>query len=233
MPAPRKKAARSTAGKAKKPKKEKHAFNDPALASSVNQWVEAKAASEQAEEDLAEAEAVILPRVEEERVKASVASGECVVTVVVNGKISVAQGKRYKAVSAEDAATLRKRFGADAKRYFPTRRSLSVKADIAEDDEQLQEVLDALGSELLERFFVVRRTLAVKADVAGDEDGLDALVEALGPKRVARFFEIKESVGVSEEFHAERSTRPEVAQRAEKALKEGLLGSYKASIRLA
>ncbi len=148
--------------KAKEPakaKKEKHEFTDPKLEKYVEQWVDAKSRKDQAEQDIAEAEAEILPRSEEERIKASQAEGANQSTVVVNGKLAISQNKRFRNITAEALAELQKTFGSDSDRFFRTRTEVKVKESILENEELAAQLTAAIGEENLAKFFDVTETV--------------------------------------------------------------------------
>lgn len=181
-----------------KAKKEKHEFSDSSLNGAVEQWIKAKALLTQSEQDLAEAEATILPRAEEERVKASLEAGSNQTTVIVNEKLSVSQSKRYRALTPDALDGLNKIFGVDTGRLFKARLSIKVKDSVLSDEALTQKLVDAIGED-----------------------------------NIGRFFDVTETTEVTEAFHVERSTNPALADKANEAMKEGLVSPVKASVKLA
>lgn len=159
MATPRKKSPRTAAGGARKAKPGKLAIEVPALASAVNAWVKAKAAIAQAEDAMSDAEAAILPRAEEARLQACLATGEYQPTVVVNGKVSITQSKRCRSIPAEDLPSLRKVFGDETERMFSVRTSIKLKEEVLESSEALEAFMEAIGRDALRKWFDVTKTV--------------------------------------------------------------------------
>ena len=146
---------------AAKAKDEKYSFTDTTLTTAVEQWVRAKSTLTQAEQDMAEPEAEILPRTEDERIKASLQAGSNQTTVILNDKLSISQSKRYKTVSPEVVSDLQASFGTDADRYFRTKMAIKVKESIIADEAAVAELAAAVGEENLGKFFDVTETIEV------------------------------------------------------------------------
>lgn len=151
----------AAAPKATKAKPAKHEFHDKALEKAVSQWISAKGRMQQAEQELAEAEAEILPKAEEARIEASMTAGSNQTTVVVNGKLSVSQSMRYRTVKAEAMADLSEAFGENAPRYFRTKLSIKVKETVADNEALCQALVEAVGAENIGKYFDVTESVEV------------------------------------------------------------------------
>lgn len=100
------------------------------------------------------------------------------------------------------------------------------------DSEQLPNLVQIFGEANAERYFRTRLAVSVKPEVLASEEKAAKLIELIGP-HIDEFFDVVESMEVMEIFHTERSTNPQIAEQAKKAMDEGLIKNAKAAVKLA
>lgn len=100
------------------------------------------------------------------------------------------------------------------------------------DAAQLPALISIFGEADANRYFRNRMAVSVKPDVLTSEEKTAKLIALIGPN-IEEFFDVVESVEVMETFHIERSTNAKVAEKAKKAMDEGLIRNAKAAVKLA
>lgn len=100
------------------------------------------------------------------------------------------------------------------------------------EPEHLPALQEIFGEKDAERYFRTKLNVAVKPAVLDNEEKAAKLIELIGP-HIEEFFDVVETLEVMEVFHNERSTNPDVAEKAQKALDERLVKNAKAAVKLA
>lgn len=100
------------------------------------------------------------------------------------------------------------------------------------EPEHLPALKEIFGEKDAERYFRTRLNVAVKPSVLDSEEKAAKLIELIGP-HIEEFFDVVETLEVMEVFHNERSTNPDVAEKAGKAMDERLIKNAKAAVKLA
>jgi len=152
-----KKAAKSDSGSKSKSKTPE--VDRPDLNEACDKWLEAKKMAKDAEALQAQAEGVILPEAEEERVKASQGGGECQSSVKINGKITVSVQSRYTNISTDHEDTIRKVVGDKYDEFFKEKTEVSLKSSLLEDEEAMGKILEAIGEDNFGKFFDVKQNI--------------------------------------------------------------------------
>lgn len=145
-----------TKGKSKTPEVQRDDLNE-----AVDKWIEASKMEKDAEALKAQAEAVILPEAEAERVKASMSDGEFHSSVKINGKITTSVQSRYSPVKSEDEDAIKGVVGAKFDEFFKSKTDVALKPALLEDEAAMGKIVAAIGEENFGKFFDVKQTLVV------------------------------------------------------------------------
>lgn len=131
----------------------------PDLNDAIDKWLEAAKMEKDAKAMKSQAEGVILPEAEEERVKASQDAGEYNSSVKINGKITVSVQSRYTNIGTEHEETLREAAGDRYDEFFKEKTEVSLKPSLLEDEEAMGKIIEAVGEENFARFFDVKQAI--------------------------------------------------------------------------
>lgn len=154
-----KKAAAKQAASPKK-KSATPAAEIPELDGVIQEWIDAHKAEKDAKAKKATAEATILPRAEEERLRHSMNSGAAASSVRVNDKVLVSVQNRYKKILPELADDIKTVVGNDKfDRLFREKTSISLTDEALANEELVGKLVDAVGEDDFERWFKVEQTL--------------------------------------------------------------------------
>jgi hypothetical protein len=131
------------------------------LNEAIDKWLEASRMEKDAEALKAQAEAVILPEAESERVKASMNDGEFHSSVKINGKITTSVQSRYSPVDPANEDAIKGVVGAKFDEFFKTKTDVGLKPAILEDEAAMGKIVAAIGEENFGKFFDVKQSLTV------------------------------------------------------------------------
>jgi len=133
------------------------------LTEAIDKWLEADKMAKDGKALKEQAEAVILPEIEDERLQKCREDGEHHSSIKVNGKITVSARNSYSKIEAteENEGTLREAAGDRFDEFFKEKTSVSLKSSLLEDEEAMTKIIEAVGEENFERFFDVKQHIAV------------------------------------------------------------------------
>jgi hypothetical protein len=146
----------ATKGKSKTPEVQRDDLNE-----AIDKWIEASKMEKDAEALKAQAEAVILPEAETERVKASMSDGEFHSSVKINGKITTSVQSRYSPVDPTNEDAIKGVVGAKFEEFFKSKTDVALKPALLEDEAAMGKIITAIGEENFGRFFDVKQTIVV------------------------------------------------------------------------
>lgn len=152
-----KKAAKTDSGS--KSKSKTPTIDRPDLNDAIDKWLEASKMEKDAKALKEQAEGVILPEAEDERVKASMGGGECQSSVKINDKITVSVQSRYTTISTENEEKIRNVVGDKYDEFFKEKTEVSLKASLLEDEEAMGKIVAAVGEENFAKFFDVKQNI--------------------------------------------------------------------------
>lgn len=151
-----KKAAKKKSTKSKSDTPE---IDRPDLAEAIDKWAEASKMEKDAKALKAQAEGVILPEAEEERMKASAGDGKYHSSVKINGKVTVSVQSRYKTIGTEHEETIQEAAGDKYDEFFKEDTKVSLKPSLLDDEDAMGKIIEAVGEENFERFFDVKQAI--------------------------------------------------------------------------
>ena len=133
------------------------------LDEAVEKWLEADKMAKDGKALKEQAEAVLLPEIEDERVKKCREDGEHHSSVKVNGKVTVSARNAYSKIDAteENEETLRDAVGDRYDEFFKEKTAVALKPSLLDDEEAMSKIIEAVGEENFERFFDVKQHIEV------------------------------------------------------------------------
>jgi hypothetical protein len=152
-----KKAAKKKAGSKSKSKTPE--VDRPDLNEAIDKWTEGSKMEKDGKALKAQAEGVILPEAEEERVKVSGDDGSYHSSVKINGKITVSVQSRYTTIDTDHEEKIREVVGDKYDEFFKEDTKVSLKPSLLEDEDAMGKIIDAVGEENFERFFDVKQSI--------------------------------------------------------------------------
>jgi len=153
-----KKAAKTNGG-AKKSKSTTPQIDRPDLEEAIKKWEEGKKMEKDGKAMRVQAEGVILPEAEEERLRISVTDGKHHSSVRVNGKVTISTQNKYSPIGTEHEETIRKVVGDKFEEFFKEKTNVSLKPSLLSDEEAMGKIVEAVGEENFMRFFEVKQSL--------------------------------------------------------------------------
>jgi hypothetical protein len=155
-----KQAAKKAAGKKKaKSKSKTPAVQRDDLDETIDKWLEADKMMKDGKALKEQAESVLLPDVEEERMKSCLADGEHHSSTKVNGKVTVSTKNAYSKIPTSDEEEIKEVIGEDKfKIWFKEKSKIEITPAALADDAFLGKVMEAVGEDF-DRYFKVEENL--------------------------------------------------------------------------
>lgn len=133
------------------------------LGEAIDKWLEADKMAKDGKALKEQAEAVILPEVEDERIKKCREDGEHHSSLKVNGMVTVSARNSYSKIEAteENEETLKGAVGDRFDEFFKEKTSVALKSSLLDDESAMGKIIEAVGEENFERFFDVKQHIEV------------------------------------------------------------------------
>lgn len=131
----------------------------PDLTEAISKWKEGSKMEKDGKAMKAQAEGVILPEAEEERVKASMGDGEYHSSVKINGEVTVGVQGRYTKIETDCEDEIKEIVGDKYDGWFKEDTKVSLKPALLNDEGAMGKIIEAVGEENFERFFDVAQTI--------------------------------------------------------------------------
>lgn len=96
-----------------------------------------------------------------------------------------------------------------------------------ESEEELREVY---GDEY-DKYFAEKTEINLKPEAINNEELLGKLIEAVGEEDFDRFFDVKQSIQTNDRYHEDRIMDPDLADKHQQAVNEGLVSCAKPSVK--
>ena len=82
-----------------------------------------------------------------------------------------------------------------------------------------------------ETYFQEKTSITLTEAALSDETILQKLIAAVGQDKFPLYFDVKQHVAPTEALHQGRATNPELAEKAQKLMDDGVLKPYKAAVK--
>jgi len=151
-----KKAAKKKSSKKKSTTPE---VDRPDLKDAISKWKEGSTMEKDGKAMKAQAEGVILPEAEEERVKVSMGDGEYHSSVKINGEVTVGVQGRYTKIDTDCEDEIKEIVGDKYDGWFKEDTKVSLKPALLNDEDAMGKIIGAVGEENFEKFFDVAQSI--------------------------------------------------------------------------
>jgi hypothetical protein len=150
----------ATSGSPKKTKSKTPRIQVDRLAPSIAQWLAAKQKAKDAEAEMAQAEAEILPVATEKRKAECRSVGHFETSIVVNDQIQVTTQNKYSPIDPAQKPDIEKVFGDETDKLFKEKTEISLTERALNDPDILRKLIEAVGQERFGEYFAVKQVLA-------------------------------------------------------------------------
>jgi hypothetical protein len=129
----------------------------------VDKWLDADKDFKDAKARKAQAEQVMLPDFEEERIKACERDGEHHSSLKVNGKVTISTKNAYSAIDTDSADEIKEVVGDRFDEFFKEKSEVSLTQAALNDDALLGKLMDVVGDKFDEFFDVKEKLVPTEA----------------------------------------------------------------------
>jgi len=131
----------------------------PHLKDAISKWKEGSKMEKDGKAMRSQAEGVILPEAEEERVKVSMGDGSYHSSIKINGEVTVSTQNRYTKIDTENEDEIREIVGDKYDQWFKEQTKVSLKPALLNDEEAMGKIIKAVGEENFGNLFDVEQTI--------------------------------------------------------------------------
>ena len=147
-------------------------IDDPIIVEAVKQMKKASRSIKEYESIIANSEAILRPRLLEERRKYIKESGINALTISVNNDLTfgVKSSKAYSGLNMNSKQVLEEIFKDEFTNCFKVTNGISVKSSAVSDPKVLKDLIDTLGAEKFKDIFEVKQSLDAKSELINKRD---------------------------------------------------------------
>jgi len=155
-----KKAAqkKESKSKSKTPQVQRDDLSEP-----IDKWLEADKMEKDGKALKEQAEQVLLPDFEDERVRVCQGDGQFHSSIKINGKVTISVQHRYSSISPDMEDQLKEVVGDRYDEFFKAKSSVALTKEAMEDETFLGKIMEAVGEDFSKYFAVTDEITVTKA----------------------------------------------------------------------